>query len=152
MAEVDLSKFTDRDLIELEKKISKEKNLRKQKDSIVYKCNLNSGFVNDIMELTDMYIKEHGFDNLSVNFMSYYPSTKMEKSIFTLCDYTLGNYKVSESPSHKRVPVLSCNGSRLLIENKEDYKEMYDELCSVVKKWIEKEKDYISEKKRSMNE
>ena len=135
---MELSNLTDRELNDLTKQIRREQEIRKMKNSLLYKSNLCDGeLFEELLKITELYLLiKFNEERLAQDICPY---DKMNKALYTLCDYTFGNYKIKEYK-------LMCNGSRLLIENKKDYKEMHDELCGVVKKWIEKEKDYISNK------
>lgn len=131
-----LTELSDKDLIELEKKIAEEKEARKT--SLMYKRNLGIG--NERFEkmsvLLNSYIREKG-GHADIRDAVHNPVYKIQGDVFNICDYVHGNFTVKE---RKRMSegVIRCDGARLLMDDKEAYKAMYDELYSVIDKWVDK--------------
>lgn len=128
-----LTKLSDKDLIELEKKIAKEKEARKT--SLMYKSNLGIGHerFEKTSALLNSYIRSKGSD-YDIHKSLHSPVFKIQSDVFNICDYIHGNFTVKERYDGK----IRCDGARLLMDDKEAYKAMYDELYSVIDKWVDK--------------
>lgn len=128
-----LTKLSDKDLIELEKKIAEEKEARKT--SLMYKRNLDIGHerFEKTSALLNRYIRSKGSD-YDIHKSIHSPVFKIQSDVFNICDYVHGNFTVKESYGGR----IRCDGSRLLMDDKEAYKAMYDELYSVIDKWVDK--------------
>lgn len=135
MAMVDLTTLTDKQLIELEKRISKEKETRK--DSLMYKSNIRIAEerYNAETKLINNHIRELGSD-YDVDKTIRNPVYKIHSDVLNICDYIFGNFKVVTN-TKLDYSSIKCEGSRLLIDNKEDYKKFHDEIYSVIDKWVE---------------
>lgn len=135
MGIVDLINLTDKQLIELEKRISKEKEARK--DSLMYKSNIRitDERYNAETKLINNYIRELGSD-YDVDKTIRNPVYKIHSDVLNICDYIFGNFKVVTN-TKLDYSTIKCEGSRLLIDNKEDYKKLYDEIYLVIDKWTE---------------
>lgn len=131
-----LTKLSDKDLIELEKKIAEEKENRKT--SLMYKRNLGIGHerYEKTTALLNSYIRSKGSD-YDINKSIHSPVFKIQSDVINICDYVHGNFTVKE---RKGITdrVIKCDGARLLMDDKEAYKAMYDELYSVIDKWVDK--------------
>ena len=128
-----LTKLSDKDLIELEKKIAEEKEARKT--SLMYKRNLGIGHerYEKTSALLNRYIRIKGSD-YDIHKSIHSPVVKIQSDVINICDYIHGNFTVKESYGGG----IRCDGSRLLMDDKEAYKAMYDELYSVIDKWVDK--------------
>ena len=128
-----LTKLSDKDLIELEKKIAEEKEARKT--SLMYKRNLDIGHerFEKTSALLNSYIRSKGSD-YDIHKSIHSPVFKIQSDVFNICDYVHGNFTVKESYGGG----IRCDGARLLMDDKEAYKAMYDELYSVIDKWVDK--------------
>lgn len=135
MGIVDLTTLTDKQLIELEKRISKEKEARK--DSLMYKSNISitENRYNAETKLINNHIRELGSD-YDVDKTIRNPVYKIHSDVLNICDYIFGNFKVVTN-TKLDYSTIKCEGSRLLIDNKEDYKKFHDEIYSVIDKWVE---------------
>ena len=131
-----LTKLSDKDLIELEKKIAEEKENRKT--SLMYKRNLGIGHerFDKTSELLNRYIREKG-GHTDIRDVLHNPVYKIQGDVFNICDYIHGNFTVKERKGMTD-GVIRCDGARLLMDDKEAYKAMYDELYSVIDKWVDK--------------
>ena len=138
MAQYNLGKLTDKQLIELENKIAGEKERRK--DSLMYKGNLDLDSIENRFKNESKLFSQHTKTNDGIDFdftsLIHSPVWKIQSNIFGICDYILGNYK-TKIDSCGNIHVR-CDSSRILLDNKEEYKEMYDELYSIVDKWTDK--------------
>jgi len=131
-----LTKLSDKDLIELEKKIAEEKEARKT--SLMYKRNLGIGHerYEKTSALLNNYIRSKGSD-YDIHKSIHSPVFKIQSDVFNICDYVHGNFTVQERKGITN-SVIKCDGARLLMDDKEAYKAMYDELYSVIDKWVDK--------------
>lgn len=131
-----LTKLSDKELIELEKKIAEEKEARKT--SLMYKRNLEIGHerFEKMSALLNRYIREKG-GHTDIKNALHHPVHKIQGDVFNICDYVHGNFTVKERKGISE-EVLRCDGARLLMDDKEAYKAMYDELYSVIDKWVDK--------------
>lgn len=136
---MDLAKLSDKELIELQKRIEAEKENRK--DSLLYKSNVafdEKRFDALCTYLTGM-LREKG-NSENVYEMLHNPVWKISDAMFEICDYIYGNFEFKDRhvsgtvDPPKYVKCFFRNTSRLLIDRKEDYKAMYDELYSVIEK------------------
>lgn len=131
-----LTKLSDKELIELEKKIAEEKEARKT--SLMYKRNLEIGHerFEKMSALLNRYIRIKGSD-YDIHKSIHNPVFKIQSDVFNICDYVHGNFTVKERKGISE-GVIRCDGARLLMDDKEAYKAMYDELYSVIDKWVDK--------------
>ena len=67
-----------------------------------------------------------------------YIATDMETSVFKLCDYVYGNYKVTTCNPPFEHNHRTERKSMIPVDNEKEYKEMVDELVAVVLKHIER--------------
>lgn len=119
----DLGELSVEDLLALEKKCKEE---RANRESL---SKDDTGVYGKLFDLiySDLVNEGVGRD------MAYSPISKMEKSVFALCDITLGNYKIAKRLGDKDVG-LSVNGSRIF-KNQKEYRSMADEIVDVVVKY-----------------
>ena len=136
-ANYNLSNLSDKDLVALEKRIKEEKENRK--DSLMYKCNLPfpDERYKDSLALIEKYIKRtHPDFDMKNHFNHNNPVWRIQSSVYNICDYIIGNFKLRIDKLG--TASIRCDGARLLIDNKEEYLELYNELYSVIDKWTEK--------------
>ena len=125
---IDLSKFSDKELLELQKKIKEEREGRYGER--LFKSHIHSVIVN---ALFDKFQKR---DKVSSNYIGNAdPYDRVKASIFTICDYTLGNF-TARVTSNKYY--WSANGNYVKVDN-EAYKNMANDLIEVVNKYFPKE-------------
>ena len=86
-------------------------------------------------KLINRYIHELGSD-YDVDKTIRNPVYKIHSDVLNICDYIFGNFKVVTN-TKLDYSTIKCEGSRLLIDNKEDYKKFHDEIYSVIDKWVE---------------
>lgn len=141
---MDLTKLSDKELIELKKRIMAEQEDRK--DNLSYKNNIS--FKGEELRAIDdhlnMIFNEKGYPEVDVSQMLHSPVWKISDSMFVICDYIYGNFEYKERKYQGRndyTMSTTRNTSRLLIDNKADYIEMYHDLYSVIKKHMDKRKE-----------
>lgn len=130
----DLTAFTDKELIALEKKIKEEK--EKRQGGLLYKSNIHPSEAQykDMTEYFTKILKDHGVNVKQYEYLVYEPIHAINKGILPICDYIFGNFeKVHDKNGREKI---QRNGSRLLIDDKEDYNDMYQEMLAVIDKWI----------------
>lgn len=135
---MDLTKLTDKQLIELQKQILEEKENRK--DSLLYKSNISftEEQYKELSQYMNSIFKSKGFLDIKTENLLYSPMAKIQDAMYVICDLIYGNF---EYPINKNGGVrrnIIRNKSRLLIDDKEDYRDMYMDLYSVIKKHMKK--------------
>lgn len=137
---MDLSNLSYEELTELEKKIKGEKKVKQNDGKIFYKFDLLDGRTYDVMK-PRFPVEKYGtvsseFSDIS-NEAFALPS-RINKSLFALCDLALGNYRESANEKtgqwHSKRIIL--NGS-LVQSNTEEYAKMFNELRDVFMKYAE---------------
>lgn len=144
---MDLTKLSDKELIELKKRIMAEQEDRK--DNLSYKSNVRfkGEQIKELNDYLNAILKEKGCTDIDVSTMLHSPVWKISDSMFVICDYIYGNFewterkKPNETSVDLRTRLISRNTSRLIIDDKEDYKAMYDDLYSVIEKHMNKRKE-----------
>lgn len=116
----DLSNLSIDELVQLSKMVKDEQNKRDKR----YKSNV-SGY-DKFFDMFDKRFKKEGIPELSR--MSTY--SKLDSSVFRLCDIALGNYKINHKGS------IQVNGS-LILANPDTYQNMVDDIVAVVEKYAE---------------
>lgn len=149
---MDLTKLSDKELVELKKQIIAEQEDRK--DNLSYKNNI--AFKDEQIKELDSYLntilKEKGCTDIDISTMLHSPVWKICDSMFVICDYIYGNFEWKErnkpnkdelgiTSIYLRTRLISRNTSRLLIDDKEGYKAMYDDIYAVIKKHMAKRKE-----------
>ena len=145
---LNVSSLTDKELHQLMKQIEAEKQLRS--DPLRYKGNIYTLLNNNGDNYDSAYIK---YDNAFVSTFSkkckedeedrFNPADKkdqfheIEDSVFKLCDLACGNYSVKLNKEGKWTAFRS--GSRIMVDDNEDYIDMYKELFAVIDKHLFKE-------------
>ena len=146
--EFNVSALSDRQLCQLMKQIEAEKKLRS--DPFRYKASLYALLNNSGDDYDSAYIK---YDNaFTKTFASkckedgedrFDPAEKkdqfhdIEDSVFKLCDLACGNYAVKLNKEGKWTAFRS--GSRIMVDDSNDYIDMYKELFAVIDKHLFKE-------------
>ena len=130
----DLTAFTDKELIDLEKKIKEEK--EKRQGGLLYKSNIHPSEAQykDMTEYFTKVLKEHGVDVKQNKYNIYEPIHAISKCLLPICDYVFGNFEMATDKYGEQK--IRRNGTRLLIDDKEDYNDMYQEMLTVIDKWI----------------
>lgn len=141
---MDLKKLSDKELIELKKRIMAEQEDRK--DNLSYKNNIrfNNEEFRALVDHLNMIFDEKGRPEVDVSQMLHSPVWKISESMFEICDYIYGNFEYKERKVQGRndyTMYIARNTSRLLLDNKTDYIEMYRDLYSVIKKHMDKRKE-----------
>ena len=141
---MNLTKLSDKELIELKKRIIAEQEDRK--DNLSYKNNIS--FKDEefraLVDHLNMIFDEKGHHEVDVSQMLHSPVWKISESMFEICDYIYGNFEYKERKVQGRndyTMSIARNTSRLLLDNKTDYVEMYRDLYSVIKKHMDKRKE-----------
>lgn len=138
---MDLTKLTDKQLIELQKQILEEKENRK--DSLLYKSNISftEEQYKELSQYMNSIFKSKGFLNVKTENLLHSPMIKIQDAMYVICDFIYGNfeYPIVKSSGGRRK--LLRNTSRLLIDDKEDYRDMYMDLYSVIKKHMKKRQE-----------
>ena len=138
----DITKLSLIELHNLEKEIAKEK---KSREGIVYKSDLgiagdlaNSNLKQNLINSGLYYVPEDEGENCSVCEV-WSSIFDMEKHIYKLCDVTLGNYTLQQTPKRgSMVKGIRCNGSAIAYNvDPIRYKHMAKDICEVVKKYSE---------------
>lgn len=137
---MDLSKLTDKQLIELQKQILEEKENRN--DSLLYKSNISftEEQYKDLARYMNLIFEEKGFKNVKTENLLNSPMTKIQDAMYVICDYVYGNFEYTLPKGGGNKRRLIRNTSRLLIDDKEDYRDMYMDLYSVIEKHMNKRK------------
>ena len=127
---VDFKDMSFTELVEVQKALNEEIEGRKLHKSDIYDANVNEKFAERWQKegITDMF-------DISSNV------ARFNSSIYRICDFTLGNYKIENSKRHgelnKEHPkAISVNGQRIEIENPDIYWQMAKDLYDVVKKYL----------------
>lgn len=132
MNSIDLSKFSDKELLELQKKIKEEREGRYGER--LFKSHIHGVIAN---VLFDKFQKR---DKVSSNYIGNAdPYDRVKSSIFTICDYTLGNFTTRVSSSSRKC-YWSANGNYVKVDN-DAYKNMANDLIEVVNKYFPKEEE-----------
>lgn len=130
----DLTAFTDKELIDLEKKIKEEK--EKRQGGLLYKSNIHPSEeqYKDMTEYFTKVLKGHGVDVKQNKYIIYEPIHAINKCLLPICDYVFNNFEMATDKYGEQK--IRRNGTRLLIDDKEDYNDMYQEMLTVIDKWI----------------
>ena len=130
MNSIDLSKFSDKELLELQKKIKEEREGRDGER--LFKSHIHSVIAN---ALFDKFQKR---DKVSPNYTgNVSPYDRIRTSIFTICDYTLGNFGTRVS-SNSRKCYWIANGNYIKVGT-DTYKNMVNELINVINRYFPEE-------------
>lgn len=122
----DFSKMTDKELLDLKKMIEEERNKR---NKVLSKAELKAVVRN---ELGDLFQKR---DKVPANYQwSSDPYSRVVNSIFTICDYTLGNFKGGKRTNINTYDLTWTANGPYIYENAENYKALVEDLCKVIKK------------------
>lgn len=132
---IDLGKLTDGQLRELEKKIESEKEARKNGFLYKHQLGISAKKYNKERQLLNAYVKEKGSD-FDVYKLYTSPMSKIESNVFGIVDYILGNFKIRKRDNGG--DSLMLNGSLVQIDNNDEYVQFYNELYSVIDKWVDK--------------
>lgn len=135
---MDLTKLTDKQLIELQKQILEEKENRK--DSLLYKSNISftEEQYKEMSQYMNSIFKSKGFLNVKTEIMLNSPMIKIQDAMYVICDFIYGNFKYPIDKNSGGRRKIVRNASRLLIDDKEDYRDMYMDLYSVIEKHMKK--------------
>lgn len=137
---MDLSNLSYEELTELEKKIKGEKKVKQNDGKVFYKYDLLDDRTYDVMKPRFPVEKYGGgysiFSDRS-NEAFALPS-RINKSLFALCDLALGNYRESanEKTGAWNSKRIILNGSSVQ-SNTEEYSKMFNELRDVFMKYAE---------------
>ncbi len=136
---IDLTTFSDKELIALEQKIKEEKEVRQ--NDIIYKCNVcfTEYQAKKLCTLLEKDFCNKGFYNLKALKMSHSPIWKIDDSLKMICDFIFANYEIKVD-KNKQIRIIR-NAS--LNDDKVFYNDMYRELVAVIDKWV----TYITYKK-----
>ena len=127
MNSIDLSKVSDMELLELQKKIKEEREGRGSER--LYKIQINSVISN---ALFDKFQKR---DKVSPDYLgNSNPFERVRISLLTICDYTLGNFTTKVSSSSRKC-YWSANTNYIKVDN-DNYKNMANDLIEVVNKYF----------------
>lgn len=135
---IDFGKLTDGQLRELEKKIESEKETRK--NGILYKhqLSISDKRYNKERQLLNAYVKKKG-SSFDVYGLYTSPMYKIESNVFGIVDFILGNFKIRKRDNGDST--LMLNGSLIQIDNNDEYEQFFNELYSVIDKWVDKKFD-----------
>lgn len=138
---IDLTKLSDKEIVELRKALLEESNnrgYRLKSNARIYGNLIEAGFVEQIKSegLTDNYDATHVVGSL-------------EKAIFKLCDVSLGNYEIKERRSRnstndkwKISKHLICGGATLYDECYTDFLDMAEEITNICVRYFNKSMAY----------
>lgn len=132
---IDFGKLTDGQLRELEKNIELEK--EKRKNGFLYKYQLSISDKKYCKErkLINAYIKKQGFE-FDTHYVRTNPMSTIQSYVFRTADYILGNFTARKRADNEGF--LSLNGSLIKVDNNDEYEQFYNELYSVIDKWVDK--------------
>ena len=132
--DIDFGKLTDGQLRELEKKIESEKEARK--NGFLYKYQLHiANRYNKERQLFNAYVKRQGFE-FDTRYIRTDPMYKIQSYVFGTVDYILGNFTARKRADNEGF--LSLNGSLIKVDNNDEYIQLYNDLYSVIDKWVDK--------------
>ena len=137
---MDLSNLSYEELTELEKKIKEEKKVKQNDGKVLYKYDLLDDRTYDVMK-PRFPVEKYGAMSSKSSHISneaFALPSRIEKSLFALCDLALGNYRESanEKTGQWNSKRIILNGS-LIQNNVEEYSKMFDELRDVFIKYAE---------------
>ena len=137
---MDLSNLSYEELTELEKKIKEEKKVKQNDGKVFYKCELLDDRLYDVMK-PRFPVEKYGASSDKYSDISneaFALPSRIEKSLFALCDLALGNYResASEKTGQWNNKKIILNGS-LVQSNTEEYAKMFNELRDVFMKYAE---------------
>lgn len=147
----DISKLSDKELADLRKAVVEEssnRGCRLKSNARVYGNLIDAGFESQIISegLTDEFDASHLVGSI-------------EKSIYKICDVSLGNYEIIERRKRNSVTEkwmyskhLICNGSTLYDECYADFLEMAEEITDICVKYFNKSKTYRNVKYKGFEE
>jgi len=137
---MDLSNLSYEELTELEKKIKEEKKAQRNDGKTLYKYDLLDNRTYDVMKPRFPVEKYGAMSSKSsaISSEAFALPSRIEKSLFALCDLALGNYRESTNEKtgqwHSKRIIL--NGG-LVQSNTEEYAKMFNELRDVFMKYAE---------------
>lgn len=137
---MDLSNLSYEELTELEKKIKGEKKVKQNDGKVFYKCELLDDRTYDVMK-PRFPVEKYGAVNSEFSDISneaFALPSRINKSLFALCDFALGNYRESanEKTGQWNSKRIILNGS-LVQSNTEEYAKMFNELRDIFMKYAE---------------
>lgn len=135
---IDLGKLTDGQLRELEKKIEFEKETRKNGFLYKHQLGIDAKKYNKERQLLNAHVKKKGSD-FDVYKLHTSPMSKIESNVFGIVDYILGNFKIRKRDNGS--DTLMLNGSLVQVDNNDEYIQLFNELYSVIDKWVDKKFD-----------
>lgn len=137
---MDLSNLSYEELTELEKKVKEEKKAQRNDGKVLYKYDLLDDRTYDVMKPrfpVEKYGGRYSIFSDRSNEAFALPS-RINKSLFALCDLALGNYRESanEKTGAWNSKRIILNGSSVQ-SNTEEYSKMFNELRDVFMKYAE---------------
>lgn len=132
---IDLSMYSDSEINDLIKELNAERDRRGHytKTKVLYESGFWTG--EKIVHWEECVSKRMQSDDIKKVKDVLSPFYRVRDSLFTVCDFTLGNFKVKD---RNGAASAFQNGSIILPEMYNEYLEMYTELSQVVDKYIEK--------------
>lgn len=138
---LDLTKLSDKEIAELRKAVVEEasnRGYRLKSNARVYGNLIDAG-------VKDQLISE----GLNDEFDASHVVGSIEKSIYKICDVSLGNYEIKERRSRNSVQEkwnyskhLICNGSTLYDECYSDFLDMAEEITNICVRYFNKSRAY----------
>lgn len=128
MNNIDLSKLSDKELLDLQKMIKEEREGRDGER--LFKTHVHHVICDALWD------KFQNRDKVRPNYTgNVSPYDRVRNSIFTICDFTLGNF-ISRVTSNKYY--WSANGNYVKVDS-DTYKRMANDLIEVVNKYFPEE-------------
>lgn len=124
MINIDLKKLTPKELAELKTMVTREQTLRK-KD---YKS--GTGAFGRLYRMLGPVMKTYGASEDPITNTI----AACTRSIYKLCDITLGNYHLEKSKSCSGTGI-TVNGRCIEIDSPEDYGHMVDDILGIIQKY-----------------
>lgn len=124
---IDISELNYQDLLNLEKEIEKAK----KKQLAAYKTNLLDG--ERVYDIFTTLVADNDFGEDEQRKVR----RSVEAAIFTICDYTLGNYKDRYVKGNR---VINRSGSLILDDKVRPYESMCNDILDVIEKYAKEDR------------
>lgn len=127
---INISTLSDVELDKLKKQINKE---FERRDGARLKSDLP--IMTSLYELFEDQLTDEGAGVIGVSSAL----GKLEKAILSICDYTYHNYRIRPFTKHQqgvrtRYKSVMQNGSKILVDDSDEYVEMSKEIIELIRK------------------